>query len=113
MSNFLSINRFCYLFYCFIQISSFNSVLGATKTYEAVEFNIDAEAFSSMNLNQKLDAFLDVGMKYQAITGKKFDYKKVLKKTYKLLDEMDIDLPKEIRKDIKTLIQKKIEERCF
>jgi len=50
-----------------------------------------------INRELDIDPILSIcrGAKVQ-ITGKNFDYKKVLKKTYKLLDEMDIDPPTEI-----------------
>lgn len=65
------------------------------------------------NIANQIDRLLDVGLKYQEATGKKFDYKSILKKTYTMLDENGSNVPEEIRKDIKKRIKKRILDRHF
>jgi len=66
---------------------------------------------SGNNVVNQIDRLLDIGLEYQRITGKKFEYKDFLKKTYKHLDENNAHVPKDIKKDIKKRIKRRIKDR--
>lgn len=66
-----------------------------------------------MSTMEKIDCFIDSGLEFESSTGKKFNYKEILKKTYKHLKNKGIEIPKQIQKDVQKLISERIRERFF
>lgn len=107
---------FFYLFICFFtQILPFDSRIEAKAHCSSdFDFNIDVNAIQNCNnLDDKIDYLIDIGMKYQQVTAKKFKYKKFLKQTYKYLEKHDVHVDKKIKKDLKKRVQNRINCRLF
>ena len=112
MVNYVSTIRFSCLF--FLCLQAFVDISKLESSSIVIEYNIDAEAImNDNNVANQIDRLLDIGLEYQRATGKKFEYKDFLKKTYRYLDENNAHVPKEIRKDIKKRIKKRIKDRNF
>ena len=80
---------------------------------KATEF--DSNEFSERvlvcdNANDQLDNFIEVCIEYQKQTGKKFDYKKFLRKTYEYLEDQNVYIPKDIKKEVEQSIKERLKE---
>lgn len=92
----------CVLFLLSVHLSCFGSILD----------NIE-DIKNCTDVNRKIDYFIEAGMEYQKSTGKKFHYKKFLKKTFKYLEDNGVELPKSLKSDIKQLVQDRIEQGYY
>jgi hypothetical protein len=115
MVNIISNHYFCLLFCFFTQILSFNSGLEAkTKHFSNSELCVDVDAIMNCeNLDDQIDNFINIGIQYQQVTSKKFEYKKFLKQAYKYLEDRDVKVDKNLKKHMKTIVQNRINERFF
>jgi hypothetical protein len=89
------------LFLCSFSLLAINDRLLAEE-FDAVE--VTQEVFECDHEKDYIKNLFRVGEEYERQTGKKFDYKKLLKVTYKKLEEMGVEVPDSIKKEVKQAI---------
>ena len=78
LAYFLTSIRFSILLFCCLQVFT---CIPSINSEESIECSINVESvMNDNNIANQIDRLLDLGLKYQEATGKKFDYKSILKK---------------------------------
>lgn len=95
------------IYICSLSLSTISFGINATE-FDSNEFS--EKVLVCDNANDQVDNFIEVCIEYQKKTGKKFDYKKFLRKTYKYLEDQNVYIPKDIKKEVEQSVKERLAE---